>query len=136
MPKKPTTKRATRKATKKKGEDLQFADGKVEDIHKVSTGIEELLSVKPKNPFGTAVFAEFEDKLAEMNLSQMQELAVRASVFPSGNKANLKNKLKREFKTRFGSTNKGVTRFSSSTEAPLLDPASETAKEVLRILNS
>ena len=69
-----------------------------------------------------------------MNLSQMQELAVKASVFPSGNKTSLKNKLKREFKTRFGDS--GNTRLNSQSEAPIVDPDSDLAKRIMDILNS
>ena len=131
MPKKTTTKKRT---SKKTIDEIEFADGRIEDKQKTATDIESLLAVRGSNPFGTAIISDFEGKLGEMNLSQMQELAVKASIFPSGNKTSLKNKLKREFRSRFGSD--GETVFNSQSEAPLMDPNSSLAKEIMDILNS
>lgn len=128
------SKRTVKKTRPRKVGELQFADGKIEDKQSVATDIEEILSIKSKNPFGTTSEADFENKLGDMNMSQMQELAVKASVFPSGNKTTLKNKLKKEFKTRFGTD--GQTKYISQTEEPMLVPESDLAKEVKRILNS
>ena len=136
MPKKTTTKKkTTKKANKKPIEDMEMADGRVEDKHKLSTDIEAILSMRGNNPFGTIDTEEFDEKVGEMNLSQMQELAVKASVFPSGNRTTLKNKLKREFKTKFG-VDTDAPRFMSQTERPILDPDSAKAKEIMDILNS
>jgi hypothetical protein len=135
MPKKTTkTKKVANETIEKNAEELQFADGKIEDKRKLSTDIEEILSLKSRNPFGTANHETFEGDLTEMNLSQMQELAVKASVFPSGNKTSLKNKLRREFKTRFGSS--GRIKYISQTEQPLMSPDSDIAKRVIEILKS
>tara|TARA_R110000824_G_scaffold182512_5_gene363449 strand:- start:1298 stop:1693 length:396 start_codon:yes stop_codon:yes gene_type:complete len=131
MPKKTTTKKRT---SKKTIDEIEFADGRIEDKQKTATDIESLLAVRGRNPFGTAIVSDFEGKLGEMNLSQMQELAVKASIFPSGNKTSLKNKLKREFRSRFGSDGEAV--FNSQSEAPLMDPNSSLAKEIMDILNS
>ena len=134
MPSKTTSKKKTvRKSAKKADKEMEFADGKVEDAHKISTGIEEILAVRGHNPFGTTNYDNFEESVAEMNLSQMQEMAVKASIFPSGNKSTLKNKLKREFKHKFGG---GSLKFSSQTEAPVIDPDSKIAKDIMDILNS
>ena len=129
-----TKKKTTRKTAKKKIENMEFADGRVEAQQVLATNIEEILTIKSNNPFGTTSFAQFEEKVGDMNLSQMQELAVKASVFPSGNKTSLKNKLKREFKTRFGDS--GNTRLNSQSEAPIVDPDSDLAKRIMDILNS
>ena len=109
--KKKTTKRATKprkpSATKKAGasrkksklNDLTQTNGKayeqsVETVQK----LEDLLEVRKTNPYGTGDLRIFEANLAEMNLSEMQEVAVRSGVFPSGNKTVLKNKLIKSFK--------------------------------------
>ena len=134
MPRKPATKKkTTRRTAKKKVQEMEFADGRVEEQHKVATDIEEILAVRTNNPFGTTAFDQFESSVGEMNLSQMQELAVKASIFPSGNKSTLKNKLKREFKTRFGG---GEAKYMSQTESPVVEPDSKIAREIMDILNS
>ena len=129
-----TRKKAVRKKPQPKVESLNYADGKASDEAKGAQDIEELLGHQTANPFNTMYLASFEDDLSQMNLSQMQELAVNASIFPSGNKSGLKNKLLKEFKTRFGS--QGAPRHQSSMEKPIVDPKSDVAREVQRILNS
>ena len=144
MPRKKTTTRTTTKAktlpkaktakkarTKKK--EIQFIDGKVEGEHELSMDIEEILS-PPKNPFGAKSNEELEKKLEGMNLRQMQEMAVKSSVFPSGNKTSLKNKIKKEFSSKFGSKD-STKKYNSSVEQPLVDHNSKLAKDILDILN-
>jgi len=137
---KPTrvTKNPTKTSRKKiiKGTELEYTDGKFESAevkNDKAKGIEELLSL-PKNPFGTNSYDELESKLEGMNLRQMQEMAVKASVFPSGNKTSLRNKIRREFKGKFG-TKDGSSRHNSISDAPIIDPASKLAEEVIQILN-
>jgi len=120
---------------KKQSQKLEFIDGKVDEAtekHKKSKTIEEILQTT-KNPFGTNSITELEERLEGMNLIQMQELAVKASVFPSGNKTTLRNKIKKEFKTKYG-TSSGEKRYTSSSESPLIQDA-KIAEEVMRILN-
>ena len=123
----------TKRVTRRKTKEIQFIDGKVEDNHELSMDIEEILS-PPKNPFGTNSSDELEQKLDGMNLRQMQELAVKASVFPSGNKTSLKNKIKKEFSSKFG-TKDSKRKYNSSVEKPLVDQDSKLAKDILDILN-
>ena len=65
-----------------------------------------------------------------MSLSQLQEIAVEAGVFPSGTKTTLKNKLMKEYENRthgrYG---------ASTTSKPIVDPKSQKAKDILRIIN-
>lgn len=134
---KKTTKaaKAPRKKTIKDTE-LEYTDGKFESAeakNEKAKDIEELLSL-PKNPFGTNSYDELESKLEGMNLRQMQEMAVKASVFPSGNKTSLRNKIRREFKVKFG-TKDGSNRHNAVSDAPIIDPTSKLAKEVIQILN-
>ena len=131
-----TKKRRVSKPRAKKVVEMEYTNGKFEDVeekHEKAKGIEELLSA-PKNPFGTSSAEELEEQLEGMNLRQMQELAVKASVFPSGNKTSLRKKIRREFKVKFGSKD-GAQRYDSASEAPIVDPESKLAKEVLDILN-
>jgi hypothetical protein len=129
MPRKKTTPIKSKKANK----EIEFVDGKVEDEkHALSKSIEEILMPK-NNPFGTNSEAELDESLEGMNLRQMQELAVKASVFPSGNKTSLKKKIKKEFSIKYG-TKDGSRKYNAPTESPIIADA-ELAKDVLSILN-
>ena len=65
-----------------------------------------------------------------MSLSELQEVAVKAGVFPSGTKATLKNKLLKEYE------NRTQGRYGqSSTTKTIVDPDSQQAKDILRIIN-
>ena len=129
MPRKKTTPIKSKKANK----EIEFVDGKVEDEkHALSKSIEEILMPK-NNPFGTNSEAELDESLEGMNLRQMQELAVKASVFPSGNKTSLKKKIKKEFSIKYG-TKDGSRKYNAPLESPVIADA-ELAKDVLSILN-
>jgi len=136
MPRKKQTKtvaktKTTTKTRKKK--EMQFVDGKAEDKHEVSMDIEQILNPE-KNPFGTNSIDELETKMEEMNLRQMQELAVQASVFPSGNRTSLKKKIKKEFSSKYG-TKDSERKYKNSIEEPVVDPSSNLSKHILDILN-
>ena len=88
MPKKKTTK----KTSKKK---IEYADGKNEAQPRRS--VEDILGIHEKNKFGAKSEAEFNEKLNNMSINEMQELAVTVGIFPSGTKPMLKNKLKKAF---------------------------------------
>ena len=75
---------------------------------------------------------ELESKMEGMNLRQIQEIAVSANIYPSGNKTTLKNKIRKEFKVKYG-THDGGRRYVSSTESPVA--SEEIAKKVMSILN-
>ena len=81
----------------KKSKDLQYIDGKNEQLEKDKESLSRLemaLAVKEKrNPFQSDTSEDFENKLKQMTLVEMQSMAVACGVFPSGNKTTLKNKL-------------------------------------------
>jgi len=132
------TKRTQRKSSKtKKTEisELKQVDGK-QDEEKQS--LEELLSTREINPFGTTDLQQFEENLSSMNLNDMQRLAVQAGVMPSGNRTAIKNKLKKEFKKYSQSishsclsTNKDIV----TQETPVVDPDSKQGKSLKKLLN-
>lgn len=119
---------AKKKTTKK---PMQYADGRATDNRKdVAKTVEELMGVKSRNPFHVASGESFEEAVTSMSLSQLQEIAVNAGVFPSGSKATLKNKLLKEYENRTHG------RYGSSSQTkPIVDPASQKAKDILRIIN-
>lgn len=139
MNKKPKqkTKRATSSRPKKVKDPLQnikITNGKSyeEDIDRVRK-LEELLDVKQTNPFGTSDIRVFEANLAEMNLTDMQAVAVRAGVFPNGNQTILKQKLIKAFKSEgYGSVNAVI----ETDKTVDLDPKNPKHKAIMDYLNS
>jgi len=131
MPRKKIQKKSTATKTKKPSKKpLEFADGKdhLTEESKEAKNLEQILAGNKDNPFKTSNASEFESGLDSMNLTEMQELAVKAGVFPSGTKMTLKTKLKKAFKQySLGSANVvQVTR-------PILDPMSEEGKAFLKL---
>ena len=114
-----------KKAGKKQ---IKFADGKSEDPDIES--LEEILGHTKNKTFSHASQEELEEELAFMNLSSLQELAVRSEVFPSGTKVSLKNKLIKKFKTETAGGAKGTLAFSK----PIIDPNGEAGKDALKFL--
>lgn len=120
-------KKTTKKAAKK---TMQYADGRDESNESLAQTVESLMSVRKKDPFKLSSGENFADAIGGLTLSQLQEIAVEAGVFPSGTKTTLKNKLLKEYENithgRYGA--------SSRTET-VVDPKSEKAKEILKIIN-
>lgn len=125
-----TNKRKTTKKTTNK-KPMQYADGKVADNRKdLAKTVEELMGVTSRDPFRVASGESFEEAVTSMSLSQLQEIAVNAGVFPSGTKATLKNKLLKEYENRTHG------RYGASTNSkPIVDPNSQKARDILRIIN-
>lgn len=101
MARKKTTKKSTASKNNKKLENLNYTDGvdsKTKDIDKIKN-LESLLGVKSSNAYGTRDRDVFEGQLADMTMTDLQTLAVRVGVFPSGTRSSLKNKLLKQFLT-------------------------------------
>ena len=131
--------KTTRKKATKKLESLDQANGKIEEKNSIqkTKELEAVLGINEVNPFGTSDASVFEDGLAQMNLTDMQRLAVRVGVMPSSNRTTLKNKLKRKFKSQ----SKNVNSLSPSGESlfcqekPLMDlstPEGQKAAKMMR----
>ena len=122
----PRKKNTEKKASKRK---IEFSDGKNSKAENES--IETILGFKEKNHFGTTNVKEFEDKLETLSMSELQAMAVTASVFPSGTKVSLKNKLKKAF-NQYLSLN---GRTAVPRESNSIDLDSDAAKKFLEIMN-
>ena len=59
--------------------------------------LEELLGIKEVNPFGTTIIGDFEEKIQNLPMVDLQALAVKTGVFPNGTQRSLKAKLIRAF---------------------------------------
>jgi hypothetical protein len=92
--KKTNNKKASAKSSKL--ENLKQVNGKEEAI-KRAKHLEDLIGIKQINPFGTSIAEVFEENISKMSMVELQELAVRAGVFPSGTRTALKSKLSKAF---------------------------------------
>ena len=108
--------------------EMEIADGK-SDIEKAES-LESLIGIAKRDPFRLSNGSEFEGSLNSMNLTEMQEIAVRAGVFPSGTKTTLKGKLLKEYKARAKGKYKKAT-----VERTVLKPGSKAADDLLSLIN-
>lgn len=75
-----------------------MVDGKNRQTEKPS--IEEVLGVTASNPFKTANLEDFQEKLNQMHLADMQALAVKAGLLPVHDRKLMKERLTREFRKK------------------------------------
>lgn len=134
--KKSATKKKTvaksRSKTTSKLDNLATTNGKsYEQNVEVVKKLEELLDVKQTNPFGTQDSRIFEENISEMNLSDMQALAVRAGIFPNGNQTILKQKLLKAFRAEGYGT---VNAVMEGDKQVVLDPSNPKHKEIIDYL--
>ena len=119
---------ARKKTTKKQ----QFIDGKnsVEDKMQQAKDIEEILGMRKSTVFSQASLEELENDLGNMSLSDLQELAVKAEVFPSGTRAALKAKLAKKYR----SVTTGGESHTLPFSGPVVDPNSKAGKDAIEFL--
>lgn len=110
-------------------EEMDVSDGKQRDIENLKR-FEDLLGTKSMNPFGTLNLETFKEKLAEMNKSDLQSLAMRVGVPPTRDVHDLRKSLTKEFNhfTRYTSSGGNIT------AKPIVDPSSPEYKKVVKLL--
>ena len=111
---------------------MEFSDGRDHLAEEVAEArnLEDILGFKETNPFGVSSEEELEEALEERQLTDLQEMAVTAGVFPSGTKATLKNKLRKAFKSYTHGGSKKVVQITK----PIVDPESKQGKDLLKIM--
>ena len=121
----------TPKKEKPQLESLEQTNGKSYDEQVArAKELEQIMGLQKMSQFKTNDPEAFEEMLEDMNLTDLQSMAVKVGIFPSGNKTVLKNKIKRSFKASL--TGQGsVTLMGKPLE---LDPNNPTHKEVLDYL--
>ena len=121
----------TPKKEKPQLESLEQTNGKSYDEQVArAKELEQIMGLQKMSPFKTNDPEAFEEMLEDMNLTDLQSMAVKVGIFTSGNKTVLKNKIKRSFKASL--TGQGsVTLMGKPLE---LDPNNPTHKEVLDYL--
>jgi hypothetical protein len=105
-----------------------YTDGKatIASEEKKLTDLESILNPGIlTNHFQAKTGEEFDSKMADMSMPELQSLAVKVGVFPSGNRTTLKNKLKKEF-NNVVFTGKGKV---MQSERPMFDFDSLTAEQ-------
>ena len=127
--KNPKTRKTTTKRKAPVKKKMEYADGKNHELQK-ARDIESLISVDKKDPFRRPDGEDFQEALSSMSLTDMQEFAVSAGIFPSGTKTTLKNKILKEYQSK----SIGRKRPGQVTK-PSIDPKSQQAKDLLRLLN-
>ena len=131
----PSPKKAV-KATKEKKEQLEElvqTNGKdYSSTTEKVRNLEKILETKTTNPYGTGNLQVFEEDIAEMNLTDLQAMAVRVGIFPSGGATILKNKLIKSFKAEAASASDSVVEVEAP---PHLKPGSKGYKAVTDYLN-
>ncbi|MDB4348495.1 hypothetical protein OAA62_01120 [bacterium] len=118
----------TRKTTVLKSKTLKYTDGKAHEVDERQKlrDLEEILNPGGMfNPFRVNTEEDFDNKVSDMSLPELQSLAVETGVFPSGNKTSLKQKLKKEFKSRVFQGKGRVIQ----QDKPIVDPNSLTAEQ-------
>jgi len=133
MANKKTTKKSSKASAGKrvKLEELNQTTGKsYEEQVSRAKELEDILGVKKISPFKTNDKRIFKEMLEDMNLTDLQAFAVKAGVFPSGNKTVLKNKIKRAFESSLV----GQGSIQVMGQPINLDPNNPKHKEVLDYL--
>tara|TARA_B110000305_G_C18998026_1_gene429235 strand:- start:139 stop:558 length:420 start_codon:yes stop_codon:yes gene_type:complete len=130
---KSTSSKKTSKVKKSKLENLQQTNGKsYEDQVAKARELEDILGISKISPFRTNDKNVFSEMLKDMNLTDLQSLAVKVGVFPSGNKTVLKSKIKRAF----DSSLYGKGSIQVMGEPIKLDPSNPKHLKVIDFLNN
>jgi hypothetical protein len=87
--------------------------------------LEKVLGIPKMNPFKTTDARILDERMASMNLTDLQKLAVKAGVFPSGNPTVLRNKLRKALKALGGSGTVQIT------NKPFIDPTDPKNKAIV-----
>ena len=131
---KTTAKKRGRPAKKTKLDSLSMADGKKEDGIKRAKELEALVGLNEVNPFGTAIASVFEESLGEMGLVDLQALAVKVGVFPSGTATSLRNKLKKAFRDHQRGSSSFVIPMAGGEVAKDVDKESDGFKRAIKLM--
>jgi hypothetical protein len=94
--------------------------------------MEVLLGISEISPFGTNEMEIFEENLAEMNLSDMQKLALKIGINPYLEKPTLKKNLIREFFAYTRNSRRNI--MPTSTESFVPDPKNPKHQELMKLI--
>lgn len=109
-----------------------FSSGKIEDeaIQKTKE-LEEMMGIKSVNHFGTNDPDVFEEKMRDCNLADLQRLCQKVGIFPSHDKARLKEQLRQAFRR----TTKGARSVVLQQEMDIMNPDHPDHEKVRRLIS-
>lgn len=112
-------------------EEFEVTDGKVrtDKVLDELRELESLFGIKESNPYGTMNRQIFAEKIADMTITDMQNLAMRVGVPPSRNGGELKRLLKNSFDSFVKRHDYGV----SSPSRPVIDPSSPNYDSAVKL---
>jgi hypothetical protein len=119
-------------AKKNKSKPMEYTDGKdhIADEAAEARNLEDIMGFPQTNPFGVSSAEDFDETIENLSLTELQEMAVNAGVFPSGTKPTLKNKLRKSFAEY---THGGSGKVVQITK-PIVDPESKKGKALLKLM--
>ena len=129
-----TAKKRGRPAKKTKLDSLSMADGRKEENIRKAKALEELVGLNEINPFGTAIASVLEESLSEMSVVDLQAMAVKVGVFPSGTATSLRNKLRKAFRDHQRGSSSFVIPMVGGEVVKGVDRESESFKKAIRLM--
>jgi hypothetical protein len=112
-------------------EDFEVVDGKSRDEEEIQKlkKLEDLLGMKEMNPYGTLDRAIFEEKLADMTITDMQSLAMRVGSQPSRDRLSLRAGLRKSFDAYIKQHGSGFF----GPQEPVIDPSSPNYETIVKL---
>jgi hypothetical protein len=112
-------------------EEYEVTDGKDRDSDEIQKmkDLEEVLGIRQMNPYGTLDRDIFDEKLADMTVTDMQSLAMQIGFPPTRDRMALKRGLRKNFDAFLKSHSVGAV-FQAQ---PIFDQNSPNYKETVRL---
>lgn len=112
-------------------EEFEITDGKDRSKNVIDElrELEALFGIKESNPYGTMNRQIFAEKINDMTVTDMQNLAMRVGVPPSRNGGELKRLLKNSFDSFVKRHDAGV----ASAARPIIDPRSPNYDSAVKL---
>jgi hypothetical protein len=114
-------------------EEYEVTDGKQRDVDEIQKmkDLEEILGIKKMNPYGTLDRDIFNEKLDDMTLTDMQNLAMEIGFPPTRDRMSLKRGLKKNFDSFLKQHSAGAV----FQPEPIFDQNSPNYKEVVKLFS-
>jgi len=110
-----------------------IVDGKNRENAKLETeSLDKILSSGSSNPFKCVKLEDFNEKLSDMNLIDMQSLAVKVGLLPVHDRKLMKERLVKEFKKKISKINGGVTSHVDYKTIKAKEKISPELQEILK----
>jgi hypothetical protein len=114
-------------------EEYEVTDGKERDSDEIQKikDLEEILGIRQVNPYGTLNREIFEEKIGDMTMTDMQNLAMQIGFPPTRDRHALKKGLKKSFDSFLKSHSVGAV----FQPQPIFNESSPNYKKVVKLLS-